>query len=156
MFAEAIVVPWDLLVAGKYKGAIMTRRLAGHRKDPFENFARTKEHFTLKRCKTEHSAKVSGSNVDDTGNVSRSHCYGLCSSRCNSCVENRCSNNGIELSCQNIGGVKIHWTGMLHRDSKRAEVASRCKPPRKVLLEFDSDCFFKYEVCSLFSYSLTG
>lgn len=155
-FAEAIVLPWDLLVAGKYKDAMPTNNFSGHRKDPLKFFARTREHFAPKRCKTDHSAQVSSSRMDDAGNASKSHCNGLCSSHGNSHIENRCSNNGIDLSCQNIGGTKIHWTGMLHRDSKCAEVVSSCKPPRKVLLEFASDCIFKYEVCSVFGCSSTG
>lgn len=148
MFAEAIVLPWDLLVAGKYKDAMPTINFSGHREDPLKRIARTSEHFAPKRCKTDHLAQVSKSRVDDAGDVSRSHFNGLCSSHGNSHIENSCSNNGIDLSCQNISGVKIHWTGMLHRDSKRAEVVSSSKPPRKVLLEFAPDCILKYEVCS--------
>lgn len=138
MFAEAIVFPWDLLVAGKYGDATTTRSFSGHWRDSFKNIAAPKEHPTLKRCKSEHTSfQVNSCCVDDTG----------------SGLENRCcSNNGIELSCRNTGeGENNHWMGMLHCGSDQAEVVSGCKPPmRKVLLEFGSDYFSNYEVCWLF------
>ncbi|XP_057793965.1 CST complex subunit CTC1 isoform X2 [Salvia miltiorrhiza] len=152
MFAEAVFLPWDLLVVGKYRDAIMTRSFSGHWQDFFKNFTPTKEHLTLKRCNSEHTSfQVSSHCTDDAGSGLRSHCDGFCSSHCNSYRENRCSNNGIELSCENTGeGVNIHWMGMLHCASGSAEVVSSCKPPRrKVLLEFGPDCFSKYELLKI-------
>ncbi|KAH6776509.1 hypothetical protein C2S52_014070 [Perilla frutescens var. hirtella] len=148
VFAEAIVLPWDLLVAGKYRDEIRARSSSGHWKDSFKNFARTKEHLTHKRCKNEHiSVQVSSCSSNDDGNGLRSDHNCFCSSRCNSYTENRCSNNQLELSCINAGeGVNFHRMGMLHCASEHAEVVSSCKPPRKkVLLEFGPDCLFKYE-----------
>lgn len=154
MFAEAIVLPWDLLVAGKYRDAITTRSFSGHWQDSFKNLAPTKEHLTLKRCKSEHTSfQVSSCGLDDAGGGLGSYCDEICSSQCNSYTENICySNNEKEISCQNTGeGVNIHWMGMLHCDSDHAEVVYSSKPPRrKVLLEFGPDCFSKYEVCWLF------
>ncbi|KAL1539556.1 CST complex subunit CTC1-like isoform X1 [Salvia divinorum] len=135
MFAEAIVLPWDLLVAGKYSDAT-TRSFSGHWQDSFKNIAPAKEHPTLKRCKTEHtSLQVYSCCMDDTG----------------SGLENRCSINGLELSCRNTGERENnHWMGMLHCASDRAEVVSSCKPPmRKVLLEFGPDFVSKYELLKI-------
>lgn len=155
MFAEAIVLPWDLLVAGKYRDVIRTASSSGHWKDSLKNFAITKEHLTHKRCKNGlTSVPVSSCSLNDAGNGSRSH--GFCSSLNNSYTLNKCcSNNQHEPSCLNAGrGVNLHWMGMLHCASEQSEVESSCKPPRRnVLLEFGPDCFFKYEVCSVFGCS---
>lgn len=154
MFAEAIVLPWYLLVAGKYRDAITTRSFSGHWQDFFKNFTPTKEHLTLKRCKGEHTSfQVSSCCTDDAGIGLKSHCNNFCSYHCNSYTENRCcSNNRIELSCQNTGeGINNHWMGMLHCASDHAEIVSSCKPTRrKVLLEFGPEGFSKYEVRWLF------
>lgn len=155
MFAEAIVLPWDLLVVGKYRDAVTTMLSSGHWKDSLENFARAKKHFTHKRC-TSEQASIEVYSLNDAGNGLSSHCSGSCSSHSNSYTENTIcvTNNRLELPCLIADkGVNFHWMGMLQCAGEHAEIICGYNPPRrKVLLEFDPDSFCKYEVGHVFDY----
>lgn len=144
MFAEAIVLPWYLLVAGKHRESVMTMVCSGHCK-----------HLTHKRCKGEQtSAEVS----NYSSNGLNSHCSGFCSSHSSSFTENSSvSNNRLEFPFLTAGkGVNSHWKGILHSTNKHSELISDCKlPRRKILLEFGLDGFCKYEVSHVFGYLYT-
>lgn len=124
MFAEAIVLPWYLLVAGKHRDSVVC---SGHCND------RPQKNRTHKRCKGEQtSAEVSNYSWNDAENTS-------------------VTNNRLEFPFLTAGKcVNSHWKGMLHSTN---EFISGCKlPRRKILLEFGLDSFSKYEVSHVFGY----
>ncbi|KAL3655225.1 hypothetical protein CASFOL_001011 [Castilleja foliolosa] len=121
MFAEAIVLPWDLLVDGKNGDTVM------------KSFTRPENHLTHKRCKIEQtSVETSNYGLCDAGNGLSGH-FGV-------------SNHPLELPCSiSSKGVKSHYTGLLRCTSGHA-----CKLPRwRVLLEFGPDSFYKYEALKI-------
>ncbi|KAL8523974.1 hypothetical protein ACS0TY_013800 [Phlomoides rotata] len=149
MFAEAIVLPWYLLVYGKHKDSVMTMVYPGHCKNSVGNFARSQKHLAHKRCKCEqNSAEVSKHSLNDAENGLSS----FCSSHSSSCIENTSvSNNWLEFPFLTAGkGVNLHWKGMLHSTDEHSEFISDCKlPRRKILLEFGLDSFCEYEALKI-------
>ncbi|KAL6548854.1 hypothetical protein OROHE_008699 [Orobanche hederae] len=140
MFADAIVLPWDLLVNEKHGDA------------RFEN------HLTHKRCKLEQTlVEVSNCGLNDAGNGLSGQSSVSCSSYSNYCTEQSCvSNFPLELSCLIASrGVICHCMGMLCCTNERAKNICCCKlPRRKVLLEFGPDSFYKYEIMKIGRYYL--
>ncbi|KAL6493247.1 hypothetical protein OROGR_033006 [Orobanche gracilis] len=142
MFAEAIVLCWDLLVDGKYGDA------------RFEN------HLTHKRCKLEQTlVEASNCGLNDAGNGLSGQSSGSCSSYSNYCTEQSCvSNFPLELACLIASrGAICHCTGMLCCTNERAKNICCCKLPRRtVLLEFGPDSFYKYEMMKIGRYYLVN
>ncbi|KAI3465390.1 hypothetical protein Pfo_022053 [Paulownia fortunei] len=153
VFAEAIVMPWDLLVAGKYEDAVTTMVSSGHWKDSLENFTRPVKHLTHKRCKIEQasaSVEASAYGLNDVGNGLSGHFSGSGSTYSNSYTENT-SNHPLELPCLFASkDENCYCLGMLRCTNEHAKIVSGCKPPRrKVLLEFGPDSFCMYEVLKI-------
>ncbi|GFP86506.1 cst complex subunit ctc1 [Phtheirospermum japonicum] len=120
MFAEAIVLPWNLLVDGKYGDTVM------------ESFTRPENHLTHKRRKIEQtSVETSNYGLSDSGNGFSG--------------QFSVSNHRVELPCLIAGKcVNSHYTGLLHCTNEHA-----CKLPRRVILEFGPDSFYKYEALKI-------
>ncbi|KAK6160745.1 hypothetical protein DH2020_004126 [Rehmannia glutinosa] len=151
MFAQAIVLPLDLLVAGKYGDAVMNTVTSGHLMDSLEIFTRHEKHH--KRSKIEQtSVEASAYGLNDGGNGLSGQFSASCSSYRNSCTEHTCvSNHPLELSCLIASkGVNCYCMGVLHCTNENAKISCGCKLPRKkVLLEFGPDNFCKYEVLKI-------
>ncbi|KAK4429060.1 CST complex subunit CTC1 [Sesamum alatum] len=153
MFAQAIVLPWDLLVAGKDKDAVMNMVSAGRLKDLLENFTRQENHLTHKRCKLEQAlVEAFNYGLNDSGEGLNCQFSGSCSADRNSCTGDTCiSNQLLELPCLVASkGVNCHCLGMLCCTIEQAKIVSGCiLPRRKVLLEFSPDSFCIYEVLKI-------
>ncbi|KAL9172439.1 hypothetical protein ABFS82_03G047100 [Erythranthe guttata] len=124
IFAEAIVLPWDLLVAGKYEDTVTNY---------VENITRPEKHRSNKRCKVEQAC-VDASNIGLNESMNRL--------RGQFTLKTCASNHPIELPCLIASkGKKIHY---------HAKMVSVCKPSkRKVLLEFSPDSLCVYEVMKI-------
>ncbi|XP_011083799.1 CST complex subunit CTC1 [Sesamum indicum] len=150
MFAQAIVLHWDLLVAGKDKDAVRNMVSAGHWKDLLENFTRQENHLTHKRCKTEQAlVEVSNCGLNDSGDVLNCQFSGSCCADRNLYTGQTCiSNQLLELPCLVASkGVNSHCLATLCCTIEQAKIVSGCVlPRRKVLLEFSPDSFCMYEV----------
>ncbi|KAL0288373.1 UNVERIFIED_CONTAM: CST complex subunit CTC1 [Sesamum angustifolium] len=153
MFAQARVLPWDLLVAGKDKDAVMDMVSAGHWKDLLETFTRQENHLTHKRCKIEQAlAEASNYGLNDSGDGLNSQFSGSCSADRNLYIGDTCfPNQLLELPCLVASkGVNCHCLGMLCCTIERAKIVSgSVLPRRKVLLEFSPDSFCTYEVLKI-------
>ncbi|KAL0325645.1 UNVERIFIED_CONTAM: CST complex subunit CTC1 [Sesamum radiatum] len=153
MFAQARVLPWDLLVAGKDKDAVMDMVSAGHWKDLLETFTRQENHLTHKRCKIEQAwAEASNYGLNDSGDGLNCQFSGSCSADRNLYIGDTCfPNQLLELPCLVASkGVNCHCLGMLCCTIERAKIVSGCVlPRRKVLLEFSPDSFCTYEVLKI-------
>ncbi|KAK4390602.1 CST complex subunit CTC1 [Sesamum angolense] len=153
MFAQARVLPWDLLVAGKDKDAVMDMVSAGHWKDLLETFTRQENHLTHKRCKIEQAlAEASNYGLNDSGDGLNCQFSGSCSADRNLYIGDTCfPNQLLELPCLVASkGVNCHCLGMLCCTIERAKIVSGCVLPRReVLLEFSPDSFCTYEVLKI-------
>ncbi|KAL0360789.1 UNVERIFIED_CONTAM: CST complex subunit CTC1 [Sesamum radiatum] len=153
MFAQARVLPWDLLVAGKDKDAVMNMVSAGNWKDLLETFTRQENHLTHKRCKIEQAlSKASSYGLNDSGDGLNCQFSGSCSADRNLYIGDTCfPNQLLELPCLVASkGVNCHSLGMLCCTIEQAKIVSGCVlPRRKVLLEFSPDSFCTYEVLKI-------
>ncbi|CAA0811904.1 Unknown protein [Striga hermonthica] len=144
MFAQAIILPWDLLLDGASRDTVMIVAPSEYSKVSVESIARHENHLVHKRRKPEQiPIKVSNGGLNDARNgISDS-----CSSCSNPCVWN----NPLELPCVvATKGVSCYCTGMLFCANELTEIVCVCKlPMRKVLLEFDPDSFSRYEVSKI-------
>ncbi|PIN11237.1 hypothetical protein CDL12_16163 [Handroanthus impetiginosus] len=152
-FAEAIVLPWDLLVSRKHEDAVMTMVSSGCWRDSLETFTKPEDHHTHKRCKIEQASREASSyGLNNAINGFSGNFSGSCSSYGKSSTENTCvSNHSLELPCLiATKGVNCHCLGKLCCNNEHAEIVSGCKPlKRKVLLEFSLNSFSTYEVLKI-------
>ncbi|GER36343.1 CST complex subunit CTC1 [Striga asiatica] len=149
MFAQAIILPWDLLLDETSRDTAMIVAPSEHKKVSVENIARHENHLIHKRRKSEQiSIEASYGGLNDVRNGTSDSC----SSCSNPYIENTCvSNNPLELPCVvATKGVNCYCTGMLLCANELTEIVCFCKlPMRKVLLEFDPDSFSRYEVAKI-------
>ncbi|XP_051123646.1 CST complex subunit CTC1 isoform X2 [Andrographis paniculata] len=136
MFAEAIVMPWDLLITGKCGDAgLGMLSSAQHWSDSLDSFYETGEFVSEKRSKTELGSGESSS-LKDPRNGFSVH-----------------SNSLRENSYPCLIASKyasFHWLGMLQCTNGHAKIDSDFKAPRKnVLLEFGPDRFSTYEALKI-------
>ncbi|XP_073294227.1 CST complex subunit CTC1 isoform X1 [Primulina huaijiensis] len=159
MFAQAIVLPWDLLVAEKNKESDVTLLSLDHLGDSLEKFTRSEKVFVHKRCKFDRSV-IDASNIrsDAIGNGSFGHFPDPCDSYI-SCRTENCScisNLPIELSCLiSNSSVNYHRKGTLQYTDADNKIVPCCKPQKStVLLEFNSESFCVFEALRIGSYYL--
>ncbi|XP_060190180.1 CST complex subunit CTC1 isoform X2 [Lycium barbarum] len=158
-FAEALILPWDLLVADKTRDIHIDKPFIDQLKEPMNFFNRT-ENGKLIACKRHKPDQLSNQALtcalNDTGNepsCSSSHPAYTCSfvvdKHHNSCVPE-------EVPCLVTGNcVDYPSLGMLHHTGTKANVGSCSKPQvRRALLEFKSEAFSVYEVLKIFGHYL--
>ncbi|KAG8389990.1 hypothetical protein BUALT_Bualt01G0036800 [Buddleja alternifolia] len=132
MFAQAIVMPWNLLISGKHEDAITTWIPLDHLKDSPEKITRFERHH--KRCKIDQ-ASIEASDHNSCRNSG---------TESTSCVS-------LELPCLIASkGVDRHFLGILRCTNECFKIFSGCKPPRRrLLLEFGPDSFCMYEALKI-------
>ncbi|XP_027774178.1 CST complex subunit CTC1-like isoform X5 [Solanum pennellii] len=138
-FAEALILPWDLLIAGNDIDTCIEEPLIDQLKQPMKFFNRM-EIGKLIACKRQKPDQLSNdaltSALNDTGNepsYSSSHPAYAC------CPE--------EIPCLVTGNcVNYPFLGMLHHTDTRTDMGSCSKPQvRRALLEFKSEALSVYE-----------
>lgn len=155
-FAEALILPWDLLIADKSRDTHIDKPLIDQLKEPMK-FFNGMENGKLIACKRHKPDQLSRealtSGLNDTENepsCSSSHSAYMCSfvadKHHNSCCPGK-------IPCLVTGNcVNYPSLGMLQHTGTKAVVGSCCKPQvRKALLEFKSEAFSVYEVCHFIS-----
>ncbi|KAK3039376.1 hypothetical protein RJ639_027625 [Escallonia herrerae] len=141
--AEAIVLPWDLLLTGKDGDTNLTRISADCVRDLMENCGSRSHHERIKRFKVEPAS---------SGSSAYKESYGECKIRVMSYpLDTSCAVDGGSVN----GHCLISSGTLLHRDRIYLEASSRCKPGgRIVLLEFESESFCEYELSRIGGYYL--
>ncbi|XP_049358692.1 CST complex subunit CTC1 isoform X2 [Solanum verrucosum] len=158
-FAEALILPWDLLIAGNNRDTCIEEPLIDQLKQPMKFFNRM-EIGKLIACKRQKPDQLSNealtSALNDTGNepsYSSSHPAYTCSfvvgKRHDSCCPE-------EIPCLVMGNcVNYPFLGMLHHTDTRTDVGSCSKPQvRRALLEFKSEALSVYERLKIGSHYL--
>ncbi|XP_070044816.1 CST complex subunit CTC1 isoform X3 [Nicotiana tomentosiformis] len=153
-FAEALILPWDLLIADKSRDTHIDKPLIDQLKEPMK-FFNGMENGKLIACKRHKPDQLSRealtSGLNDTENepsCSSSHSAYMCSfvadKHHNSCCPGK-------IPCLVTGNcVNYPSLGMLQHTGTKADVGSCCKPQvRKALLEFKSEAFSVYEVLKI-------
>lgn len=159
MFAEAIVLPWDLFLAGKdeatYPGKVSSNQL----NEAIEHHSggNYQECLPNKKCKTVRApiqALLSGL-IDEhsSGDGELSTCSTSSSFR--ESTEWKCGNlSSLEIPCvatiRSANSHNLVSLGKLCCTKCKVRIGSDCKPSaEKLLLEFSSENFFKYQVCQI-------
>ncbi|XP_022879926.1 CST complex subunit CTC1-like [Olea europaea var. sylvestris] len=149
IFSEAIILPWDLLLAEKDRGTLVTDISMDHPRDSLRNFTRCEKRFISKRCKIDlSSSQSSDAGLDNAGNRVCSHLDGSYSSHNNSTEDKCCFKNPLEYTCliTSQKDAKYHCWGVLRCSKSDAEIVSGFEPhTRKVIMEFNSDSFCTYQ-----------
>lgn len=146
MLVEALVLPWDLFLSGKNP----TKVSKDQKKEPMELYDSKNyhEYVSFKRCKIDHaSSQLLSSGLTDKSSVAG---MGSCGhlSDCSSAnkqypVEIPC------LACCRSG--RLVSSGSLYCTEAALKFGAGCKlSALKVLLEFKSESFLKYQVCFVF------
>ncbi|MCD9643433.1 hypothetical protein HAX54_030900 [Datura stramonium] len=153
-FAEALILPWDLLIADKNRDTRIDKLLIDQLKLPMKFFNRM-ENGKLIACKRQKPDQLSNealtSALNDTGSdpsCSSSHPAYACSfvvgNHHNSCGPE-------EIPCLVTGNcVNYLSLGILHHTDTKADVGSCSEPQvRRALLEFKSEALSVYEVLKI-------
>ncbi|XP_055824951.1 CST complex subunit CTC1 isoform X3 [Solanum dulcamara] len=153
-FAEALILSWDLLIAGKNRNTRIDNPLIEQLKQPMKYFDRM-EIGKLIACKRQKPHQLSNealtSALNDTGNES------CCSSShpaysCSFGVGKRHDSCGPEeIPCLVTGNcLNYPFLGMLHHTDTKTDVGSCSKPQvGRALLEFKSEALSVYEVLKI-------
>ncbi|RVW50495.1 CST complex subunit CTC1 [Vitis vinifera] len=151
MLVEAVVLPWDLFLSGKNP----TKVSKDQKREPMElyNSRNYHEYVSFKRCKIDHaSSRLLSSGLTDKSSVAG---MGSCGhlSDCSSAnkqypVEIPC------LACCRSG--RLVSSGSLYCTEAALKFGAGCKlGALKVLLEFKSESFFKYQLLQIGGYYIT-
>ena len=150
MFVEAVVLPWDLFLSGKNP----TKVSKDQNEEPMEHYdsRNNHEYGSHKRCKIDHAwSRPLSSGFRDKSIPG----IGLCSymSGCSSANEQ----DPVEIPCLAcFGSGSLVSSGKLYCTEATLKFGTGYKPSAlKVLLEFKSESFVKYQVCFVFSFSVT-
>ncbi|KAL2455141.1 conserved telomere maintenance component 1 [Abeliophyllum distichum] len=152
MFSEAIILPWDLLLAEKGRDTLVSNIFMDHPIDSLGNLTRCEKHFASKRCKIDLASSQSlDVGLDDAGNGLHGLLNGSYSSHNISVEDKCCFKNPLEYTCfVTSESVNYHCAGVLRCSKADAEIVSGCEPHmRKVLLEFNSDSFCTYQAMEI-------
>ncbi|XP_073142010.1 CST complex subunit CTC1 isoform X2 [Henckelia pumila] len=158
MFAQAILLPWDLLVAEKNIESDVTQLSLDHLGDSLEKF-KSEETFLHKRCKFDSSLMdASNFRSDDLGNGLLGHFTDPCGSYISCCAENSSciSNLPLELPCL-ISNSSVNYLrkGTLGYTDACDKIVPCCQPQKRtVLLEFSSERFCVFEALRIGSFYL--
>ncbi|KZV28878.1 hypothetical protein F511_13673 [Dorcoceras hygrometricum] len=159
LFAQAIVLPWSLLVAENNKDSDVTRLSLDHLGDSLEKFTRSEKVFVHKRCKFDRSfIDAPNCRSSDVGNGICGHFTDHCSSHVSCRTENCGCNLNLphELSCLVFNSsVNYYRKGTLQYTDASNKIVPCCKPQKStVLLEFSSQSFSVFEALRIGGYYL--
>ncbi|KAA8537704.1 hypothetical protein F0562_027306 [Nyssa sinensis] len=147
IFAEAIFLPWDLFLGGKGGDTHSTKASADQLKESMEHYANNKdqEHVSCKRRKINGAFGLSNAGSGSHG------CLNFCSSAYRkSFAEMNYSDlsSRLEIPC-----LVSSSSGNLHCTKSYVKVGAGDNPSaRKVLLEFKSESFCKYQLLQIGGY----
>ncbi|WCJ35364.1 conserved telomere maintenance component 1 [Euphorbia peplus] len=137
MIAEAIILPWNLFLSGK-DGSMLPRRDSG------DEFNEQSTEYPNKKCKV---GKENDSNNSCSEDIS-----------CEGYAEGKCQNlSSLEFPClattRTANGHRLLGSGKLCRTNYKLKIGNHDKSiAQKVLLEFNSENFFKYQFLQIGSY----
>ncbi|XP_015575646.2 CST complex subunit CTC1 isoform X1 [Ricinus communis] len=161
MFAEAIILPWDLFLPGK-DGTRLPVKVSGDRPDEplvncsIENY---QEHPPNKKCKIDQAS--SETLASDMMNDCNNGCCELrtCSSLSKGSTDGKCGNLNslLEIPCSitvRHGNIYSSFgSGKLCCTKCKTDTGACFKPStEKVLLEFNTENFIKYQSLQIGSY----
>lgn len=150
VFAEAILLPWDLTFTEKDEVANLTTPEDQQRNSiKYSSIDKFKEDLRIKKCKADQTSnKALDSGKCDAGSL----IYRLSNSKSYSDEEHSELHSQIKFPCLVSGrSFKVPHQGFLHCTDGEAMTSSGCKlDERQVFLEFGSDSFHMYEVCGIF------
>ncbi|XP_059636886.1 CST complex subunit CTC1 isoform X2 [Cornus florida] len=155
MFAEAIVLPWDLFLAGKDGDTRQIKASVDQLKNSMEHYADRdyEECVSSKRYKIDLTSGLSNS---EKGSCDNPNC---CSSVYNKSHGdwNCCNLSSLEIPClvtvRSVHDYSQVSSGFLHCRKSNVKVGAGYKSnARKVLLEFTSDSFCKYQLLQIGGY----
>ncbi|EEF52463.1 conserved hypothetical protein [Ricinus communis] len=159
MFAEAIILPWDLFLPGK-DGTRLPVKVSGDRPDEplvncsIENY---QEHPPNKKCKIDQAS--SQTLASDMMNDCNNGCCELrtCSSLSKGSTDGKCGNLNslLEIPCSitvRHGNIYSSFgSGKLCCTKCKTDTGACFKPStEKVLLEFNTENFIKYQIGSYY------
>ncbi|KAK9270379.1 hypothetical protein L1049_025958 [Liquidambar formosana] len=169
MFAEAMVLPWDLFLAGK-DGNMHPSMVSKEKRQKLMEHGdcgNYQEHASCKRCKIGHaSIRASYSGIMDySSDAGKESCGHLndCSSPCRTCsVERKHCNlcSTPEIPCmatiRSVNNHSLVSSGWLCCRKANVNVSVGCKPSsRNLLLEFKSESIFKYQLLRIGDFYIT-
>ncbi|GAB4851988.1 hypothetical protein Ancab_016179 [Ancistrocladus abbreviatus] len=148
MFAEAVVLPWDLCLGVSTAAALPVRFTEARREDL--------NGSPQKRCKIKHASdwvqSREVSSLKEFGTNSYIHLLHSCMfSPKSGRDQNSSSTDLVEIPClitiRGLDGKRMVSSGFLHSNKANVERRVGCSTGlRKVLLEFKSECFFKHKL----------
>lgn len=145
MFAEAIVLPWDLTFGKKDEIPHLSSAPVNQPRNSMKYFGRDRllKDITMKKCKSDGTSNSNlDSEISDAGDVIN------CLSESNEKFCDLSSQFPCLIFSRNF---KVPYHGFLHCRDRKAMNSSGCKPDgRRVFLEFGSECFYVYQVCHIF------
>ncbi|XP_057973338.1 CST complex subunit CTC1 isoform X2 [Malania oleifera] len=153
LFVEAIILPWDLFLCGKNEGTLPTKISKDELEKPMErNTCKIyQDYVSYKRCRMDHasSGELSSGFVDYSSVAGEGSCcdqndYFSISRKFNQ-EWRTCSSSLLEISCLAvISGIddSLFSSGILYYKKANANGGVGAQ---KVLLEFNSDSFFKFQ-----------
>ncbi|XP_065847135.1 CST complex subunit CTC1 isoform X2 [Euphorbia lathyris] len=158
VFAEAIILPWDLFLAGK-DGNMLRHRDSGNQfnEQSTEYPSRIyEEHLPSKKRKVDKvSCPTLVSDLMNGCNYSCSEAV-ACSSSCEGYAEGKCENlSSLEIPClatiRTANGHSLLGSGKLCLTNYKLNIGNYDKSSaQKVLLEFNSENLFKYQIGSYY------
>lgn len=153
MFAEAIVLPWDLIFGKKDEIAYQSSAPLNQPRNSMKYSGRDRllKDVTLKKCKSDGT-------LNGTLNSERSDAWDVinCLSESTSCSNSYSDQKFCDFSSQFpclifSRNFKVPYHGVLHCRDREAMKSSGCKPDRRrVFLEFGTESFYVYQVCRIF------
>lgn len=154
MFVEAIILPWDLFLAGSYEISCPTMALGDNPKNSMESAGGNYlDHVSPKRRKVNHSSSrgLSSNSVNNSSESVREPSSCSISYKESREKQKYCDLTSREISCSAmISGVNSHslvGSVILHCTRTKLNNGGFCRPSgQKVLLEFTSESFYKYQV----------
>lgn len=162
MFAEAFILPWDLLLDGKDGYTNSTSLSEDLLNESMEHYgSRNLQEFVYcKRYKIDQTSTMvskSGLSNAEYEFCGSGHC--CFSNTCaTSCQMQKCTHLNLppEIQCyvtfRSINNQLLSSSGLLCPSKAKVKVSSVCKPRQgKVLLEFKCGGFGVHEVCRYFS-----
>lgn len=163
MFAEAFILLWDLLIAGKDGHKCPTNLSSDLLKEPMEHHCTSRNYQELVPSKRYKIDQPSNRDLHSSLHGAENELCGpktcLSSSSCaRSYQEQKCLNLCAppDIPCFVTNNDHcVASSGILCCSKANLKVGSGCTPSaQKILLEFNSESFWKCEVCHLFSFTI--
>ncbi|KAF5468328.1 hypothetical protein F2P56_012486 [Juglans regia] len=162
LYVEALVLPWDLYFVED--GLVNLEKVSGEqlKECPEHSANENYERLSLKRRKSDHaSIRESSSGVMFEFCKSSSELSACSCSSTQSSEEPRCCNsNSYEISClvtvRGVNGNRAVSSGIMHCTRLNLNTGGSCRSSmQKVLLEFKSESFVKYQLLQIGGHYIT-